>query len=154
MSKRLGYEGYIFVTNSNGESGRVSIDSLSRDEVNRYAELIKMEEAGINTEGQVTRLPREEADKLMQLPPIMGNAPLKPLHGTQEGKLEDIRKMSTEEIIESLKPKPGNAESLKVRPDGTILNGHHRIRVLQERGVDPSNLPREIIPKEPIGPNP
>jgi hypothetical protein len=36
---------------------------------------------------------------------------------------------------------------LKVRPDGTVLDGHHRIRVLAERGVDVHWLPREIIKK-------
>jgi len=40
---------------------------------------------------------------------------------------------------------PGVRDSLKVRPDGTILDGHHRIRVLRDRGVDVDALPREII---------
>jgi hypothetical protein len=50
---------------------------------------------------------------------------------------------ATEVLIESLKPgKPG---SLKARPDGTMVDGHHRIKVLRDRGVDVDSLPREII---------
>jgi hypothetical protein len=37
---------------------------------------------------------------------------------------------------------------LKVRPDGTVLDGHHRISVLEERGEDIHLLPREIMEKE------
>jgi hypothetical protein len=40
---------------------------------------------------------------------------------------------------------PGQQGSLKVRPDGTVLDGHHRISVLAERGEDIHQLPREII---------
>lgn len=75
--------------------------------------------------------------------------PLKPLHsdGTLSGaKLEQYRKRSTEELIESLKP--GNAESLQARPDGTMLNGHHRSKILRERGVHVDLLPREVIEKK------
>lgn len=53
------------------------------------------------------------------------------------------RKRSTEEIVESLRP--GNNESLKVKPDGRILNGNVRVKVLEERGYDTHNLEREII---------
>ncbi len=45
-------------------------------------------------------------------------------------------------LIDSLKPgKPG---SLKVQPNGTIMDGHHRIHILRERGVDVDALPRDI----------
>jgi hypothetical protein len=37
---------------------------------------------------------------------------------------------------------------LKVRPDGTMIDGHHQIAVLRERGVDVDLLPREIIVKQ------
>jgi hypothetical protein len=37
---------------------------------------------------------------------------------------------------------------LKVRPDGTVLDGHHRLSILLERGEDIHGLPREIIKKE------
>ena len=40
---------------------------------------------------------------------------------------------------------PGQQHSLKTRPDGTILDGHHRIHVLRERGIDVDSLPREIV---------
>ena len=43
---------------------------------------------------------------------------------------------------------PGKSEALKVRPDGTILDGHHRIHSLRERGIDIDSLPREVLPRE------
>lgn len=71
--------------------------------------------------------------------------PLKPLHSDESLiriKLEQFRKLSTEELIESLKPE--NAGALKTKPDGTIMDGHHRIKILRERGIDVDALPREI----------
>ncbi len=76
----------------------------------------------------------------------MGFAPLKPLHpeaSLSQGKLNQYARLSTEELTESLKP--GQPGSLKVRPDGTIIDGHHRIRILRERGVAVDLLPREIF---------
>jgi len=70
---------------------------------------------------------------------------LKPLHADAvliAIKLEQFRKVSTEELIESLKPEKIGA--LKARPDGTIMDGHHRIKILRERGIDVDALPREI----------
>lgn len=75
----------------------------------------------------------------------MNEKPLKFLHSESdliELKLEYFRRISTENLIESLKPE--NAGALKVKPDGTIMDGNHRIKVLQERGVDINKLPREI----------
>jgi hypothetical protein len=43
--------------------------------------------------------------------------------------------------------KPGQVGALKARPDGTMVDGHHRIKILRERGVDMDSLPREIVPK-------
>lgn len=60
-------------------------------------------------------------------------------------KLEQFRKLSTEQILDSLKA--GQACSLKARPDGTLIEGHHRINVLRERGIDVDSLPREIVRK-------
>lgn len=40
---------------------------------------------------------------------------------------------------------PGTEGSLKVRVDGTIMDGHHRIKVLRRRGGDVNGLPREIV---------
>jgi ParB-like chromosome segregation protein Spo0J len=77
--------------------------------------------------------------------------PLKPLHADSsliQSKLDVYGKLSSQELIDSLKP--GQQGSLKVRPDGTMVDGHHRIKVLRDRGVDVDSLPREIIPKGPI----
>ena len=61
-------------------------------------------------------------------------------------KLDSFRRLSTDEILDSLKP--GTPGCLKARQDGTVLDGHHRLVILLERGVDIDNLPREIIEKE------
>ena len=75
--------------------------------------------------------------------------PLKPLHADSSlswAKLENYRKASTQQLIDSLKP--GQTGALKVRPDGTLVDGHHRIKILRDRGVDVDSLPREIIGKD------
>ena len=77
--------------------------------------------------------------------------PLKALHPDSsllKSKLEKYGKLSDQELIDSLKP--GQQGALKVRPDGTIVDGHHRIKILRDRGVDVDVLPREVIPKDPI----
>ncbi len=80
----------------------------------------------------------------------MSHPPLKSLHADgslSQPKLMTFGKLSAEELIASLRPgKPG---ALKVRPDGTILDRHHRIMILRDRGVDVNELPREIVPKDP-----
>ncbi len=63
-------------------------------------------------------------------------------------KLDDYSKRSSQELIDSLKP--GQPGSLKTRPDGTILDGNHRIKILRGRGVDVDSLPRQVVPKEPV----
>ena len=76
----------------------------------------------------------------------MDQVPLKPLHSDEKlipSKLEDFRRISNEVLVDSLRP--GQSGSLKARPDGTILDGHHRIKVLRERSIDVETLPREII---------
>jgi ParB-like chromosome segregation protein Spo0J len=65
-----------------------------------------------------------------------------------KSKLDKYGKLSDQELIDSLKP--GQQGSLKVRPDGTIVDGHHRIKILRDRGVDVDALPREVIPVDPI----
>ena len=75
----------------------------------------------------------------------MNQPPLKFLHDENnliELKLEYFRRISTEVLMESLKPERGGA--LKTQSDGTIMDGHHRIKVLRERGVEVDKLPREI----------
>jgi ParB-like chromosome segregation protein Spo0J len=79
----------------------------------------------------------------------MKHPPLKSLHAEASlnvVKLETFRKLSTEVIVDSLRL--GQACSLKARPDGTIIAGNHRIKVLRERGVDVDSLTREIIPRD------
>lgn len=72
--------------------------------------------------------------------------PLKPLHPDPtllSLKLELFRTLPSDALIDSLRPnQPG---SLKVRNDGTIVDGHHRIKVLRERNVDVDRLPRELV---------
>ena len=53
------------------------------------------------------------------------------------------REQPIEVIVESLKP--GNPkQSLTIKPDGRIVQGNTRIRVLEERGFDINKLPYEI----------
>lgn len=39
----------------------------------------------------------------------------------------------------------GQAEPLKVKPDGRIMDRNTRIKVLEERGYDINSLPREAV---------
>ncbi|HEX8068510.1 MAG TPA: hypothetical protein VF546_01065 [Pyrinomonadaceae bacterium] len=51
------------------------------------------------------------------------------------------RQRETAAIVESLRP--GQSEALRVKPDGRILDGNVRIKVLEERGFDVDSLERE-----------
>ena len=77
----------------------------------------------------------------------MGHNERRMRYGLIRAKLELFRHLSTDELKSSLAP--GQRGSLKIRPDGTVLDGHHRISVLFERGEDIHQLPREIMEKEP-----
>ena len=82
---------------------------------------------------------------------MTSNPPLKPLHSEAsliQSKLDYFSRLSTDDLKLSLQI--GNKDSLKARPDGTMLDGHHRIKVLRERNVDVDLLPREVIEKEPL----
>jgi hypothetical protein len=71
---------------------------------------------------------------------------LKPLHSDQtlsEVKLAFFERMTSEALKRSLAP--GLEHCLKTRPDGTMLDGHHRIFILRRRNEDVNALPREII---------
>jgi hypothetical protein len=57
-----------------------------------------------------------------------------------------MERRTTDVLRDSLLP--GQKDSLKTRPDGTILDGHHRIYILHKRGVNVDALPREIIMRE------
>lgn len=61
-------------------------------------------------------------------------------------KLAQLEKLSTDALQASLLP--GQEGCLKTRPEGTILDGHHRIHILRQRGVDVDSLPREIVVKD------
>ncbi len=72
--------------------------------------------------------------------------PLKPLHpatSLSPAKLATFDKLSSEVLKQSLLP--GQPHGLKTRPDGTILDGHHRIHILRARHEDVDGLPREIL---------
>ena len=79
----------------------------------------------------------------------MAQPPLRLLHSEaslSRVKLDQFRRFSTVELIESLEP--SRPRALKARPDGTVLDGHHRLAVLRERGVSVDILPREVAPHE------
>jgi hypothetical protein len=79
----------------------------------------------------------------------MSSPPLKSLHPESSlvpVKLELMDKCSTTVLIASLAP--GSRDCLKTRPDGTILDGHHRIYILLKRGIDVDGLPREIVERK------
>ncbi len=78
----------------------------------------------------------------------MSEPPLKSLHSDislSQAKLGQLDKLTNQEIMDSLKP--GQPGLLKIRPDGMIIEGHHRIKILRDRGFNVDALPREIIPK-------
>lgn len=70
---------------------------------------------------------------------------LHPPDSLSDVKLAPLRRWSNEALTTSLQP--GRPDSLKTRRDGTVLDGHHRLFVLNERGVEIDALPREIIEK-------
>ena len=78
----------------------------------------------------------------------MKQPPLRCLHADSSlspAKLTQYGKMANQELIDSLQP--GLPGSLKVRPDGTMVDGHHRIKILRDRGFDIDSLPSEIVAK-------
>jgi hypothetical protein len=83
---------------------------------------------------------------MVQLPKY---PPLKPLHpdsSLNAAKLGQMERLSSDALRISLSP--GSEGCLKTRPDGTILDGHHRVYVLRQRGVDVDRLPRDIVVKD------
>ncbi len=72
--------------------------------------------------------------------------PLRPLHSEgvlSSAKLAFFGRLDSGELKRSLAP--GQEHSLKARPDGTMLDGHHRVHVLKMRGEDVDSLPRETL---------
>ena len=81
----------------------------------------------------------------------MSQSPLRSLHpdsSLSQPKLAQFNKLTTEVLVASLRP--GQAGALKVRPDGTMIDGHHRIKILRDRGIDVEVLPREILDRETL----
>ena len=79
----------------------------------------------------------------MQQPPLQA---LHPEGSLSHAKLLQYSKLSTQDLIDSLQP--GQPGALKVRPNGTVIAGHHRLKKLYDRGIDIDVLPREILPME------
>jgi len=78
--------------------------------------------------------------------------PLRPLHpdaSLSAAKLGDFEKLPTDAILKTLLP--GQDHCLKARPDGTMLDGHHRIFVLRLRNVDVDSLPGQVEPQGSLG---
>jgi hypothetical protein len=78
-------------------------------------------------------------------------APLRRIHSDQvyqsgpaKLSLDHWRGRPTDEIVRSLAP--GSAQSLRVKPDGRVMEGNTRLKVLEERGYDVNGLPREEMP--------
>ena len=64
----------------------------------------------------------------------MSAPPLKPLHSDAalvKSKLDYFSKLSIDDLKTSLQP--GQQYALKARPDGTILDGHHRNPQIKSR---------------------
>jgi hypothetical protein len=81
----------------------------------------------------------------------MNTQPLQPLHHRtllNRTKLDLYARLTTAELLQSLLP--GQRGSLKVRDDGTILDGHHRVEVLRQRGIQVDQLPREVLLKSDL----
>jgi hypothetical protein len=75
--------------------------------------------------------------------------PLKSLHldsSLNAVKLAQMERLSSETL--QVSRLPGSQGCLKTRPDGTILDGHHRIHILRRRSVDVDGLPRDIVVKD------
>ena len=73
----------------------------------------------------------------------MSLQPLRPGSTPTPAKLLEFDKVSTDVLRQSLAP--GEEHSLKVRPDGTIVDGLHRVHILRSRGIIVDALPREIV---------
>jgi hypothetical protein len=81
---------------------------------------------------------------------VLNDTPLKPLHiasSLSATKLAPLEALSTDALISSLAP--GRKDCLKTKLDGTIMDGHHRIHILRQRGIDVDALPREIVTSNP-----
>jgi hypothetical protein len=79
----------------------------------------------------------------------MSKPPLKLLHSEKniiQLKLHKSRKLETQILIDSLRL--GQEQPLTVKPDGTVMEGNHRLIILQERGIDINALPCDILEED------
>lgn len=84
---------------------------------------------------------------------MMGITSLKKIHpitSLKPSSLNFWRKKSTQEIVDSLKL--GRKDALKVKPDGSVMDGNTRIQILEERGYDVNSLPREMYKSQDFAP--
>jgi hypothetical protein len=138
------------------EGGKLIYNSLNRDDRDnndlklspgRDTSVTEKEAEDMRKKG-MNPLDKGDIRKYIEENRSQSNIKFKFLHpetSLSKAKMEKIQRMSTSEIIDSLKPGlPG--ESLLVKPDGTIMNGNHRLFELQRRGIDIDklNLPREV----------
>ncbi|SDI16824.1 RHS repeat-associated core domain-containing protein [Sinosporangium album] len=75
--------------------------------------------------------------------PGRGRPPLKQLHpdsSLNKSSLDYWSKQRTADIVDSLSPRA--TEPLTAKPDGTIMQGNTRVRILRDRGYDVDSLPR------------
>jgi len=114
----------------------------------RYSET--PDSAGCQTGVSEYLNPGHPADILVHPTSSSSPPPLQRIHpdatyqgGTAKLALDHWRQQPTDAIVRSLAP--GAREALCVKPDGRIMNGNTRIKVLEERGFDVNNLPREIV---------
>lgn len=83
---------------------------------------------------------------MVELPKYPPLTPLHPDSSLNAAKLAKMEQLSTETLLASLVP--GLKDCLKARPDGTILDGHHRIHILRRRGVNVDGLLRDVVVKD------
>jgi hypothetical protein len=77
---------------------------------------------------------------------MTGQPHLKPLHDEStlsNSKLALFERLGTDILKDSLPP--GKEHRLKTRPDETMLDGHHRVRVLRLHSEDVDALPGEVL---------
>ena len=82
---------------------------------------------------------------MVDQPPYPSLKSLHPDSSINPVKRAQRERLSTEILMTALLP--GLEGCLKTRPEGTILDGHHRIHILRGRGVEVDTLPREIVMK-------
>jgi hypothetical protein len=62
---------------------------------------------------------------------------LKPLHGLDPDKMAKLRALSNDELMEAINS-PADGGVVQVKPNGTIMNGNHRLAELNRRIRDGS----------------